>query len=165
MTPVKKLVPAPLLSAGLFALWLVLARGVGAGQLLLGLALALVVPWMTAELRPAEVRVRRPLTIVRFIAVVGRDVVASACAVGWGVLTSRWRPPRAAFVVIPLQLRDPVGLAALAMVTTVVPGTVWTELALDRSAVMLHVWDVDDEPRFIDRFKARYEQPLREIFE
>lgn len=51
------------------------------------------------------------------------------------------------------------------MVTTVVPGTVWSELALDRSALLLHVWNVDREDAFVTRFKERYEQPLREIFE
>ena len=85
--------------------------------------------------------------------------------VAWGVVAWRWRRPRSRFVVIPLELRDPLGLAALAMVTTVVPGTVWSELALDRSALLLHVWDVDDESAFVARFKARYEKPLREIFE
>ena len=69
-------------------------------------------------------------------------------------------------MIVPLELRDPVGLAALSMVTTVVPGTVWSELALDHSALLLHVWDVgDEEAAFVARFKARYEQPLREIFE
>jgi multicomponent K+:H+ antiporter subunit E len=31
--------------------------------------------------------------------------------------------------------------------------------------LMLHVFDVDDEAVFIDHYKARYEQPLMEIFE
>jgi multicomponent K+:H+ antiporter subunit E len=68
-------------------------------------------------------------------------------------------------VTIPLELRDPLGLSALAIVTTVVPGTVWSELALDRSALLLHVWNVGEEQAFVARFKARYEKPLREIFE
>jgi multicomponent K+:H+ antiporter subunit E len=51
------------------------------------------------------------------------------------------------------------------MVTTVVPGTVWCELAVDRRAMLLHVWDVDEELAFVARFKARYEKPLQEIFE
>lgn len=165
MTFVKRLVPAPLLSAALLALWLVLAREASLGQVLLGLALALVVPVVTANLRPTQVRVRRPLTVARFILRVGHDVLVSNFAVAWGVVAWRWRTPRACFVIIPLELRDPHGLAALAMVTTVVPGTVWSELALDRSAVMLHVWDVDDEAAFVARFKARYEKPLQEIFE
>jgi multicomponent K+:H+ antiporter subunit E len=165
VTFVKRIVPAPLLSAALLALWLALAREANLGQVLLGLALALVVPVVTAKLRPTPVRVRRPLTVVRFILRVGRDVLMSNFAVAWGVVAWRWRTPHARFVIIPLQLRDPYGLAALAMVTTVVPGTVWSELALDRSAVMLHVWDIDDEAAFVARYKARYERPLQEIFE
>lgn len=165
MTFLKKLVPAPLTSAALLAIWLALARSVSAGQVLLGLGLALFVPHLTSNLRPTRVRVRRPLVVVRYILTVGHDVVLSNLEVAWGVLGWRWRQPDARFVVIPLELRDPVGLAALSMVTTVVPGTVWSELALDRTAVMLHVWNVGDEEAFITRFKARYEKPLREIFE
>lgn len=161
----QRLVPAPLLTAGLLALWVALARDAGAGQWLLGLVLAVVVPLVTASLRPTPVRMRRPLAVVRFILTVGYDVVESNVAVAWGVLAWRWRTPRADFVIIPLELRDPYALAVLAMVTTVVPGTVWSELALDRSAVMLHVFDVDDEAAFVARYKARYERPLREIFE
>jgi multicomponent K+:H+ antiporter subunit E len=165
VTVFKRLVPAPLLSAALVALWLVLARSASLGQVILGVLLGLVVPRITLNLRPTTARVRRPLAIVRFIFTVGYDVVVSNFKVAWGVVTWRWRKPRARFVIIPLELRDPVGLTGLAMVTTVVPGTVWSELALDRSAMMLHVWDVDEEDAFVAHFKARYEKPLREIFE
>jgi multicomponent K+:H+ antiporter subunit E len=161
----KRLAPAPLLSGALLALWLGLARSTSPGQVLLGLALALVVPLVTTNLRPTQVRVRRPLVVVRFIGTVGYDVLRSNFEVAWGVVTWRWRQPRARFVTIPLELRDPAGLSALAVVTTIVPGTVWSELALDRSALRLHVWNVPDEEAFIARFKARYERPLREIFE
>lgn len=165
MTTLAKLLPAPLTSAALWALWLVLARSTSAGQVLLGLLLALIVPILTSSLRPNRVRVRRPLVVVRFILAVGRDVLVSNMEVAWGVVRWRWRRPDARFVIVPLELRDPLGLAALSMVTTVVPGTVWSELALDRSALLLHVWDVGDEEVFVARFKARYEKPLREIFE
>ncbi len=165
MTFLNKLVPAPLLSAGLLALWLALARSTSVGQILLGLVLALSVPLVTTNLRPTQVRVKKPLTVVRYILTVGYDVLASNMEVAWGVVAWRWQRPQGRFVIIPLELRDPLGLAALSMVTTVVPGTVWSELALDRSALMLHVWDVRDEAVFVARFKARYEQPLREIFE
>jgi multicomponent K+:H+ antiporter subunit E len=161
----QKLVPAPLTSAALLALWLVLARSASAGPLLVGLLLGLGLPLLTSSLRPTTVRVSRPLVVVRFILRVGRDVLVSASQVAWGVIAWRSRRPRSKFVIVPLELRDPLGLAALAMVTTVVPGTVWSELALDRSALLLHVWDVGDEDAFISRFKARYEKPLREIFE
>jgi len=163
---VRKLLPAPLTSASLFAMWLLLARSSSPGNLALALFLALLVPYLTRNLRPTRVRVRRPLVVARFLLVVGRDVLLSNLEVAWGVARWRWKRPDARFVIVPLELRDPVGLAALSMVTTVVPGTVWSELALDRSALLLHVWDVHgDEAAFVARFKARYEQPLREIFE
>lgn len=162
----SRFVPAPLMSAALLGLWLALARSASAGQILLGLALALGVPLLTSKLRPTTVRVKRPLVVVRFILTVGLDVVVSSLQVAWGVIRWRWQRPPSKFVVVPLELRDPLGLAALAMVTTVVPGTVWSELALDRSALLLHVWSVDEEESaFIAHYKARYEAPLREIFE
>lgn len=165
MSYLGKLVPAPLSSAALFALWLALARSVTLGQVLLGLALALAVPVLTASLRPTHVRVRRPLVVLRFVATVCFDVVVSNFVVAWGVVAWRWRRPQSRFVIVPLELRDPLGLAALSMVTTIVPGTVWSELALDRSALLLHVWDVGEEASFVAGFKERYELPLREIFE
>lgn len=165
MTLLRALLPTPLMSAALFALWLALARAASPGRILLGLGLALAVPRLTTRLRANTGRVRRPLTVVRFILRVGCDVLMSNFEVARGVLTWRWRRPQSKFVIVPLELRDPVGLAALAMVTTVVPGTVWSEIALDRSALLLHVWNVADERDFIARFKARYEAPLREIFE
>lgn len=164
MTWFRTLVPQPGLSIALLAIWLVLARSASAAQILLGLAIALIVPRLVWGLWPVA-RVRRPLTILRYTLLVCGDVVHSNLVVGWGVMRWRWRRPAFRFVVIPLDLRDPVGLAVLSMVTTIVPGTVWSELAPDRSALLLHVWDAQDELAFVSRFKARYEAPLREIFE
>ena len=160
-----RLLPAPLLSASMFVLWLVLNDEASGGQLLLAFAVAIAVPIVCAPLRPLPVRIRRPRAIVRLIGIVAHDVVESNLAVAWRVLHARRRPPRGAFVRIPLDLHDANGLAALAMITTIVPGTVWCELALDRSAFLLHVFDVADEAAFITYYKARYERPLMEIFE
>ncbi len=165
MTLVAKLLPAPLTSAALLALWLALARSTSVGQVLLGLVFAVAAPILSSNLRPTRVRVRRPLLVVQYIFRVGYDVLVSNVDVAWGVVRWHWHRPQSKFVIVPLDLRDPLGLAALSMVTTIVPGTVWSELALDRSAVLLHVWDVRQEDEFIARFKARYETPLREIFE
>ena len=95
----------------------------------------------------------------------GIDVVTSALQVAFGVLRARRQPPRSAFVTVPLELRDPHALAALAVITAVVPGTVWSELAADHSALLVHVFDVPDEAAFVAHFKQTYERPLKEIFE
>ena len=161
----RRFLPAPLLSASLFVLWLVLNPPLGAGQAILGAVVALALPAIAAPLRPRRSRLRRPATILRLIMVVGVDVLRSNLDVARGILRPRSRPPKGSFVRVPLELTDPSALAALAVITTVVPGTVWSELAIDHGAVLLHVFDVDDEAAFVEHFKARYERPLREIFE
>jgi len=161
----RRLFPAPWLSLALWALWLLLNLSLSAGNLLLGAALAILAPVMFAPLRPLPVRIRRPGVIIKLFFLVGRDVVASNIAVARGVLRAGKNPPRSRFIKIPLDLRDANGLAALSMITTVVPGTIWSELALDRSVLLLHVFDLDDEASFIEHFKTAYERPLMEIFE
>lgn len=165
MRLIRAWLPAPLLSATLLLVWTLLARSAELGQVLLGLALALAIPLTASKLRFQAVRVRRPDVIVRFVLRVMGDVIVSNLAVGRDVLRLRSGKPRSRFVAVPLDLRHPAGLACLAVVTTIVPGTVWSELAVDHSALILHVWDVDDEAAFVARFKTRYEHPLRAIFE
>lgn len=161
----KRLLPAPLLSAGLLAMWLMLNRSAEIGHVLLGGALAVAVPLLAASLRPLAACMRRPGVALRLFLTVGRDVVVSNLQVAWGVLHAGRRKPNGVFVKVPLELRDPNALAALAVIATVVPGTVWSELALDRTSVLMHVFDLDDEAIFIEHYKARYERPLKEIFE
>ena len=162
---IRRLLPAPLLSAALWALWLVLHETLAPAHVLLGLAVGIAIPLLTASLRPRPVRIRRPLVLARLVVTVGFDVVKSALEVGADVLRLDRRAPSSRFVRIPLELRDPSALAALATITTVVPGTVWSELAFDRSALLLHVWNLTDEAEFVAHFKTRYERPLMEIFE
>lgn len=161
----KKLLPAPLLSCTLFVLWLLLNRSTSNGQLLLAALLALAVPLLTQGLRPLPVRIRRPGRILRL----GLRVMADSVASNWQVLRVILRPGLqrhpSAFVHIPLQLRDPNALAVLATIVCITPGTVWAELALDRSMLLLHVLEVRDEQALIAHVKTHYEQPLLEIFE
>lgn len=161
----KRLFPAPLLSLSLWALWLLLNLSLSAGNLLLGALLGLLAPIMFAPLRPLPAQIRKPGVAFKLFLLVGRDVLVSNMAVAWGVLRAGQRPPRSMFVKVPLDLHDAHGLAALAMICTVVPGTVWSELALDRSVLLMHVFDLDDEAHFIEHFKRTYERPLMEIFQ
>ena len=61
----KRLLPAPLLSAALFVLWLLLNQSLSPGNLLLALVVAWLVPLLTRGLRPLPVRIRRPGTVLR----------------------------------------------------------------------------------------------------
>lgn len=160
----KRWLPSPMLSLALFALWVMLNQHVGVDTLAMAAVLAIAIPLFTAPLRPLAQRFGHPRVALALLRNVVVDAIASNLEIARSIWSSR-RTPRAMFVKIPLELRDANGLAVLAIVTTIVPGTVWCELALDRSAVLLHVFDVDDAAAFIDRYKRCYERPLIAVFE
>lgn len=161
----KRLLPSPWLSLGIFAGYLLLVRSTSAGQIILGTLVAVLMPVLMSPLRPRPGPLRHWGMLALLILRVGRDVVRSAVEVAMGVARARRRPPNGQFVPVPLELRDAHALAALAMITAVIPGTVWSELAADRSTLLIHVFDLKDEAAFIAHFKADYEHPLKEIFE
>ena len=161
----KRWLPAPLLSLALFALWLLLNESLGVGQLLLAGILALVIPVLTAGLRPVPVRVRRPGVALALLLRVLADSTRSNFAVARLLLTPGKRRHSAGFVHVPLELRDPNALAVLAMIVCITPGTAWAELSLDRATLLLHVLEVDDAAAIAAYVKSGYERPLMEIFE
>lgn len=161
----RRWLPAPLLSLALAALWLVLARSASVGNVLLAALAGWLLPVVFAPLRPERPRVRRPLALLKLIVVVGWDALLSNFQVFGGLVRGQWRPPQRRFVRVPLDLRDPTALACLCTITTFIPGSLWCEMAPDRTVVLIHAWDAPDEARFIADYKQRYEKPLMEIFE
>jgi multicomponent K+:H+ antiporter subunit E len=160
----SRLFPAPLLSVALFAMWLVLDAPPNRAQVVLALAVAIAVPIVVAPLRPRRARLRAPATMLKLLIIVLRDALVSNLKIALALLRRRDRLPAGAFVRVPLELDDPSALAALAVITTLVPGTVWCELAHDRSAVLIHVFELDDEQAFVQHYKEAYERPLKEIY-
>ncbi len=160
----KRWLPAPLLSATLFAVWLLLNNTVDAAHLVLGALVAIVVPWFTERLRPDRPRIRRPLVILRLGLVVLWDIVMSNIEVARRILGPE-EAIRPAFVWLPLDLTDPHAIVSLAGIITMTPGTLSAELSADRRHLLVHAFNVDDEAALIAQMKARYEAPLKEIFE
>lgn len=160
----KRWLPAPLLSATLFAVWLLLNNTVDAAHLVLGALVAIVVPWFTERLRPDRPRIRRPLAILRLGLVVLWDIVMSNIEVARRILGPE-EAIRPAFVWLPLDLTDPHAIVSLAGIITMTPGTLSAELSADRRHLLVHAFNVDDEAALIAQMKARYEAPLKEIFE
>ena len=159
-----RLLPAPLTSAAVFATWLLLNQSLSAGHLLLAALLALGLPRACAAFAPQPSRLGRPGTAVRLALVVLADIVTSNVDVARRILgrESRLRP---GFVWVPLDLRDPHGIVALAGIITMTPGTLSAVLADDRRALLVHALDVEDEAALVRQIKRRYEAPLMEIFE
>ena len=161
----KKVLPAPLVSLGVFVVWLLLNQSLSRGHLVLAMLLALGLPVMFKELRPQKVRVRHLGTVLRLCFTVVADTTRSNIAVLRFLLRPGERRHASDFVKIPLDLRDPNGLAVLAMIVCITPGTAWAELSRDRSMLMLHVLEMDDAQAIAQHVKTSYERPLMEIFE
>ncbi|QOF80290.1 Na+/H+ antiporter subunit E [Variovorax sp. 38R] len=161
----KRLMPSPPLSLALFVIWLLLNQSLEAATLLSAAVLAIAVPLITQGLRPARVRMRRPGVALRLSFLVTFDMLKSAYDVARLLLTRRTVDISARFVQIPLDMRDPNGLAVLAMIMCLTPGTAWGEVSFDRTTLLIHVFDLEDDAAFIALIKTRYERPLMEIFE
>ncbi len=160
----RRLFPAPLLSVALLLLWLLLMQSSSASTVVLGAALAIFWPVATARLRPGRVRLHRPVVMARLFGRVVIDMLRSNVQVARAILTRRSSEIRSAFVEIPLELKDPNGLAVLAMIITFTPGTAWVQVSADRRVLLLHILDLEDEGALIQLVKRRYERALMEIF-
>jgi multicomponent K+:H+ antiporter subunit E len=157
---------SPFLVVALTTVWLLLNETLEPAQIVLGGALAVVLAWSASALRPLRARLHRLDVGLALALVVIIDVVRSSFAVSrlvLGFLSKR--EVRSGFLRIPLDLRDPHGLAALAIIITSTPGTVWVGLSPAGDALTLHVLDLQNEAEWIDLIKQRYEKPLMRIFE
>lgn len=162
-----RLLPSPLLSTVLFMAWLMLNESASAGHVLLAAALAVVLPWWTQRFRPEQPRIRRWGTVWRLTGRVLLDIVVSNIEVARRVLgpESALRP---VFVWVPLSIRDPHGMVALAGIITLTPGTLSSEISADRRHLLVHALHCPDaaaEAALVASIQSRYEAPLKEIFE
>jgi multicomponent K+:H+ antiporter subunit E len=68
-------------------------------------------------------------------------------------------------LVVPLALRTDEGVAALATMVTLTPGTISAAVAPDRRSLEVHVLHVEgDGDDVVQTIRDRYERPLLEIF-
>jgi len=155
----------PLLPVALLILWLLLNDTLAFGQILLGLVLALLVTRASALLRPLPAWPHRLHVAIGLIAHVLIDILRSNINVSSIILGASKNQPHIAFIKIPLEMRDPHGLAMLSIIVSSTPGTVWAGYTAEDGVLTLHVLDLKDEEAWKQTIKQRYERPLMEIFE
>lgn len=158
----RRLLPYPLLTASLLAMWLLL-NGLSLGQIVLGATIAVGASNVTAALQPAKPRLKRWDLLAKLLMIVVADIWRSNIAVTRLILRGNQSRRVSGFVIVPLELRDPTGLAILACIVTSTPGTAWVEYDSTSNKLLLHVLDLVDEAHWIDLIKNRYERLLLEI--
>ena len=163
----RRLLPSPVLSALLFLAWLMLNGSVSPGHLLLAAALAVALPWWTNRFSPDPPHLRRWGALLHLTGRVLLDIVVSNVEVARRVLGPE-ASLHATFVWVPLSIRDPHGIVALAGIVTLTPGTLSSEISADRRHLLVHALhcpDDDAAAALVASIQARYEAPLKEIFE
>jgi len=161
----RKLFPSLPMSLTLLALWLLLNHSMSPGHIALGALLAWLGPVAAERMRPLKARPKLTRSLFALVLRIIVDVVRSNIAVARIVLGLRQHEWVSGFIRIPLDLKDPHGLAVLAGIVTVTPGTVWSGRDPATGILTLHVLDLRSESAWVEFIKTRYERPLMEIFE
>lgn len=162
----KRLLPQPLISAALLAVWLALNNTMHPAHVLLGALLAIAIPWWTSRFVGGITAptVKQPLTIVILGLIVLFDIVKSNVAVARLIL-GRQSNINPAFFWVPLDITDAHAKVVLAGIITMTPGTVSADFSEDGKYLLVHALNVTDVGQLIAEIKSRYELPLKEIFE
>ena len=164
MKLVHRLLPQPVLSLVIMSLWLGLAGSISVGQVLLGTLLGLLLARLTQSFWPDRPRLARPLAGARLVATVLFDIVVANWQVARRVLGPLDRlHPR--FIEVPLDLKDNFVATILGSIVSLTPGTVSVDIDQERGLLLVHALDAEDPQALIRTIKARYEAPLKEVFQ
>lgn len=159
----SRVLPQPLITVVLVATWLLAKNSLEPGQIVLGVALGVLIPLLTARFWPEYPRVRSWPRLVRLTVIFLYDVVIANVRVAILVL-GPMRRLRPCFLRIPLELTSPFTITVLASMISLTPGTVSSNLSGDRKTLLVHALDVGDEHDEVQSIKQRYERALLEVF-
>lgn len=165
MMSANRFFPHPTLSVVVALIWLALANDLSLGNLVLAAILGWVIPKITSVYWPDTPRIRHPVAIFQYLAVVFYDIILSNLQVAYLVLFRRGASLRSRYVTVPLDLRTAEAITVLAGTITLTPGTVTADLSADGRALLVHCLETDDEAATVAGIKERYERRLKEIFE
>lgn len=158
------LLPHPLLTLLLAVVWILLQNDFSAGMFVFGLILGILIPKLTAQFWPDRPLAFNSAKMVSYSMIVIWDIMVANVQVAWIVLTRPNDKLRPAWIVVPLDLRQPEAITILAGTITLTPGTVSADLSDGGHSLLVHALDAPDPDAIRDEIKTRYERRLKEIF-
>jgi len=158
------LFPHPFLTLLLTVVWTLLQNNISAGMVVFGLILGIIIPRITAVWWPDRPRGIRLFKLFNYMMVVLWDILVANIQVAWIVLTRPNSKLRPAWVVVPLDLKQPEAITVLAGTITLTPGTVSADISSEGHSLLVHTLDTDNPDAVRDEIKNRYEARLKEIF-
>ena len=158
------LLPHPLLTLILAVVWTLLQNEVSAGMVVFGIILGIIIPWMTSIWWPDTPKGFSLGKMIPYSFMVIWDIIVANIQVAWIVLTVPNTKLKPAWIVVPLELKQPEAITVLAGTITLTPGTVSADLSDEGHSLLVHVLHTDDADAVRDEIKTRYEARLLEIF-
>ncbi len=158
------LFPHPLLTLLIAVVWIILQNQFSWGMAVFGLILGIIITRITAVWwpeRPGGIAVGKFLS---YAMIVLWDIIVANIQVAWIVLTKPNSKLKPAWIVVPLDLREPEAITILAGTITLTPGTVSADLSDEGHSLLVHVLHTEDPDAERDGIKDRYERRLKEIF-
>ncbi|OBY28192.1 Na+/H+ antiporter subunit E [Leisingera sp. JC1] len=165
MKLIWRLFPHPLLTLLLTLTWLLMVNRWSLNSLVFGFMLGVIIPFVTQPFWPNRPNLRRPLKIAEYILVVLLDIVQANIIVARIVLFKPNADRRPNWITIPLELKTPEAITALAGTITMTPGTLSADVSDEGHALLVHCLDAPNPDAVRDEIKQRYERRLMEIFE
>ncbi|NVK15712.1 MAG: Na+/H+ antiporter subunit E [Rhodobacteraceae bacterium] len=165
MKLIWRLFPHPFLTLLLTLTWLLMVNRWSLNSLVFGFMLGVVIPFVTQPYWPNRPNLRRPLKIAEYILVVLLDIVQANIIVARIVLFKPNADRRPNWITIPLDLKTPEAITALAGTITMTPGTLSADVSDEGHALLVHCLDAPNPDAVRDEIKQRYERRLMEIFE
>jgi multicomponent K+:H+ antiporter subunit E len=158
------LLPHPFLTLILAVVWTLLQNEVSAGMVVFGIILGIIIPQGTSIWWPDTPKGFRLGKMIAYSIMVIRDILVANVEVAWVVLTVPNSKLKPAWIVVPLELRQPEAITVLAGTITLTPGTVSADLSDEGHSLLVHVLHTHDPDAVRDEIKTRYERRLKEIF-
>jgi multicomponent K+:H+ antiporter subunit E len=158
------LLPHPVMTLILAIVWIILQNNLSFGMAVFGLILGIIIPRLTAVWWPDRPRGFKIGKMTAYVVLVLWDILVANVEVAWIVLTRPNSKLRPAWIIIPLDLRQPEAITVLAGTITLTPGTVSSDVSNTGHYLLVHALDAPDPDAVRDDIKQRYEARLKEIF-
>ena len=158
------LLPHPVMTLILAVVWIILQNNLSFGMAVFGLILGVIIPRLTAVWWPDRPKGFKTGKMTAYVVLVLWDIIVANVEVAWIVLTRPNSKLRPAWIVIPLDLRQPEAITVLAGTITLTPGTVSSDVSNTGHYLLVHALDAPDPDAVRDDIKQRYEARLKEIF-
>lgn len=132
--------------------------------LVFGFVLGYLILWLFYQKSPTPKYFREVPLVIEFVIFFLWEVILSNIRLTITILSPKMNL-RPAVVAVPLDLKSEVGIVILSHMITLTPGTLSLDISSNQHTIYVHVYDLDDPEKFVDRIKSKFERRVREIIE